>query len=338
MNIAPYVVPPREAAMLSTCAEQPAHRTFQYKLAFYNIGWNSKSEQPRNTPEGLASEIKKLVHIKGVDAVGLSEVFNLKEVAEEFVERRKRIMKLLLKTLNENAAQDPWNGILDGHYIFLWNSSKLSMVENCYVSCGVAEHDWRKAQYFKFHCAKLYSVRSFPPLHVCHCHSPDSRNGKLTDHRRQTIFTTLWQHVLKRDTSEQPVAIFGGDLNCTSNQWCECLRKAELTQQSRQVVQECRSDRIPFHNGDRAWIFNAVAFYESSAWGKYHQRPDLTPISDAHNVVLVPLFWQQPVLSTQPVPPEASKRDSKKRRWGDWSLGKDQKQNREAESAAKAKS
>ena len=46
-----------------------------HRLAFYNIGWNSKSKKPLHTKEGLAKEICDMVQELNLDAVGITEVF-----------------------------------------------------------------------------------------------------------------------------------------------------------------------------------------------------------------------------------------------------------------------
>jgi hypothetical protein len=60
-------------------AGRPANTNPWVKLAFYNIGWNPASKKARHTMEGLAIEIDSMVRDKGVHAVGICEVFNLKD-------------------------------------------------------------------------------------------------------------------------------------------------------------------------------------------------------------------------------------------------------------------
>ena len=52
------------------------------------------------------------------------------------------------------------------------------------------------------------------------------------------------------------------------------------------------SRAVPSHHGDRAIVFNAFARQEESGWGKSYPRDaEPSPLSDAHDVVLVPLRW-----------------------------------------------
>ena len=163
------------AAPALSNAVRPAGYNDWCKLAFYNIGWNRASKHDRHTKQGLAKEICGMVQDKGPDAVGISEVFNLKQVSLEERQERQDIMQYLLEQLNSSAALPAWTGRSDGHYIFLWNSSKLDLIEYDYVSCGIPDHPWRKAQYFQFRCAES---PDHPQLHVCHDHSPPSKKGK----------------------------------------------------------------------------------------------------------------------------------------------------------------
>ena len=132
-----------------------------------------------------------MVHSKCVDGVGISEVFNLKD---DLWQRRQDIMQHIVSKLNSNAVRPAtssdsssapplWTGRSDGHYIFIWNSSRLLLKVYDYISCGVTEHIWRKTQYFQFQCAESPDD---PPLHVCHNHSPSSKNETLTLERKKT--------------------------------------------------------------------------------------------------------------------------------------------------------
>ena len=114
---------------------QPAGGNNWYRLLFYNIGWNKDSKKERHTKEGLAIQICSMVHSKSADAVGLSEVFNLRD---DLWHRRQDIMQHVLAKLNGSAAPPAtrldsssarplWTGRSDGHYIFIWNSSRISL-------------------------------------------------------------------------------------------------------------------------------------------------------------------------------------------------------------------
>ena len=291
-------------------SEQLAGYSNFYRLGFYNIGWNITSR--KHSKENLATEICDMVRDKRVDAVGISEVFNLREHHQE---KRQDIMEHLLEKLNSSAGQPAtsthtsniwtavfsvqpvWMGRLDGHYIFVWNSYRLTLVTYEYISCGVAEHPWRMAQYLQF---RHEEAQNGPPLHICHCHSPSSKKGDLSDGRRKTIFKALWSHVMRNAHSDiqssaaQPVAVFGGDFNSDYLTWTFVLKDANDTQDSRRRVQECTSAKFESHHGDRAMVFNAWAVQEDSRWGKNHPRAGKPkPFSDAHDVVLVPLCWRR---------------------------------------------
>ena len=176
--------------MFKSSAARRASCNNWYRLSFYNIGWNLASKKARHTTEGLATEICNMVHDKCVDAVGISEVFNLKD---DMWEERQVIMEHVVSKLNSSAARSAarpaWPGRSDGHYIFVWNSSRLLLMDYEYVSCGIQEQTWRMAQYLQFQCAES---QDGPPLHVCHNHSPSSSHAALTDARRKRIFQPLW--------------------------------------------------------------------------------------------------------------------------------------------------
>ena len=292
-------------------AALPAGYSEFHRLAFYNIGWNPRSRKAWHTMDGLATEICDMVHDKCVDAVGICEVFNLRD--DSCWQRRQNIMKHVVRKLNsraeqpatsaDNSAEQPaWKGQSDGHYIFAWNSNRLILRSYEYISCGIAEHPWRMAQYLQFQPAESH-YQSPVSLHVCHNHSPASKNGKLTYDRSKRIFATLWDHVMNNaydeslDSAVQPVAIFGGDFNCSPLAWAECLQHAMATQASRRSVQICSSKATPRCFGDVAVVFNARAAQEDSGWGKTHIRAfKPPPFSDAHDVVLVPICWTRRVL------------------------------------------
>ena len=315
------VEPAEYMMMRSGNAALPTGYSEFHRLAFYNIGWNLLSQKAWHTMDGLATEICDMVHDKCVDAVGICEVLNLSrgicEVLnlrdDSYWQQRQDIMKHVVWKLNsraeqpatsaDNSAQQPaWKGQSDGHYIFAWNSNRLVLTSYEYISCGIAEHPWRMAQYLQFEPAQSH-YHSRVSLHVCHNHSPASKNGKLTDERAKRIFATLWDHVMNNahderiDSAVQPVAIFGGDFNCSPLAWAECLQHAMATQASRRSVQVCSSKATPRCVGDVALVFNARAAQEDSGWGKTHIRTfKPPPFSDAHDVVLVPFCWTRRVL------------------------------------------
>ena len=106
-------------------AALPAGYSEFHRLAFYNIGWNPFSRKAWHTMDGLATEICDMVHDKCVDAVGICEVFNLRD--DSCWQRRQDIMKHVVRKLNSSAeqpatsadhsAEQPaWKGQSDGHY------------------------------------------------------------------------------------------------------------------------------------------------------------------------------------------------------------------------------
>ena len=83
---------------------------------------------------------------RNVDAIGISEVFNQREDLED---RREVIMSELLGHLNQGSAEQPaWEGRTDVHYIFIWKTDSLRMVDYAVVSCGIKEEPTRRGQYF----------------------------------------------------------------------------------------------------------------------------------------------------------------------------------------------
>lgn len=285
------------------------------RLAFYNVGW--KHDSKKHNKERLAAEISHNVVTRRVDAIGISEVFNIKK--EGLHEQRIQIMAHLLESLNSSAAQPAssasssvlgtnpaqfvWAGRCDGHYIFLWNTTRLYLKKYDFISCNIEEHPWRKCQYLQFqHPDALEAL----PLHVCHNHNPSSDNLVLTNGRRKRIFSALWSHVLQNQpgSAAQPAVVLGGDFNCTAFQWTQCLKEAIGTQKSRRTVQVCTSKTIPHHHGDRAIVINAFALQENSGWGKSFSR---TAFTDDHDVVFVPLSWAH-FMPTSPTSPQLENR------------------------------
>ena len=236
---------------------------------FYNIGWNSDSQRSHHTKENLADEICEMVIAKGADAIGICEIFNLRDT--HLAGEREIIMSHVLSKLNDSTQQPVWAGKTDGHYMFLWNTKKLLLKVYKYISCEVQEQTWRMAQYLQFQHPEK---QTGPPLHVCHCHNVSSPTAKLTKERRVTIFKALWKQVEMNNPKDagEPAAIFGGDYNCTDVQWAYCLHRASETQASRRRIQRCVSSfsapSYKVHHGDRAIVFNGYALQQDSHWGK----------------------------------------------------------------------
>ena len=276
-------------------------------FAFYNVGWNAGSR--KHHEQRLAREVCDMVRSRNIDAVGLCEVFSLLPQEDlrqrQKDQRRKYIMGYLLQTLNRAQAGSStgrstlptamvWEGRVDGHYIFLWNSSKLHLHKYEYISCGVDQQDWRMAQYFRF---KHPSGGDLPTLHVCHNHSPSSEKAKLTPQRKKTIASTLLEQVIAKSDTPKPMVILGGDFNCNDAEWKLCLAEAESKLAKQQLagsmprIQVCTSEADADMVGDRALVLNGWAFQQPSGWGK-----SWCPyaFSDAHDAVLVTMPWPPP--------------------------------------------
>ena len=97
-----------------------------YRLAFYAIGWKISSKETRHTMANLGKEICDIVRDKGVDAMGISEAFNLRD---DHHKKRQDIMKHLLSRLNSSAGQPAtsadssaeqpaWTGQCDGCLLY----------------------------------------------------------------------------------------------------------------------------------------------------------------------------------------------------------------------------
>ena len=190
----------------SSSAGRPAIREDWSKCGFYNVGWNEASKKHYHKEEYFVSEICDLIEKKSLDALGISEVFNLrphesKAANEKTAERRQAATDAILKRLNgqrrdfvhcktcrlewklpdppggcctmcgarvadgkrphdgelddegqadEFYGQPLWKAVVDGHYIFLWNSIRLSLLRYKYESCGIEQQVWRMAQHLEF--------------------------------------------------------------------------------------------------------------------------------------------------------------------------------------------
>ena len=235
---------------LYVASQQPGAED-DYKLAFYKSGWNEDSKQ-------LALEIKALINEKCLDAVGLREVFNPRKANQTLVP-----LDHILRELNANAPTHPvWGGLTDDHYIFVWNTSRLYLQSHEYVSCEIDTQDRSMAQYFQF---RNTEARNNRPLHVVHNHSLSSNRVPLTSLRRKEIFKKLWGHVMQNHNEKdpKPLAVFGGDFDCSKAMWHCCLEHAiscthDNVYEMYGSVYMCYSSQRgdSFHNGDKALVFN----------------------------------------------------------------------------------
>ena len=154
---------------------QPTVRGPTHKLAFNNVGWQTSDK--KHDAAWLARKVSDIVTKRNVDAVGISEIFS--QGHDDLKPRKQDIMSELLGQLNQGRAeQSAWEGRTDVHYISLWNSSRLRLVNYEVISCGITEHPNRRAQYFELH-----STENDFPLHLYHNHSP---SPTLTLARRKT--------------------------------------------------------------------------------------------------------------------------------------------------------
>ena len=101
----------------------------------------------------------------------------------------------------------------------------------------------------------------------------------------------------------QPVVVYGGDFNNQQLEWIFCIRDAMETQHTRRTVLLCTSKAIPLAHGDQAIVFNAFAAKEDSGFGKSYTSEEYEPISDGHDVVLVPLCWNHLQSPSSAAPP-----------------------------------
>ena len=271
-------VRPAKYLISKPSAAPPGGFSGYYRIAFYNV---SSSDEPYHM-DGLATEISEMVHDTCADAVGIGGMSSALQAADVLNINYTESMLRVLSQLNGSAKPPAWEGLSDGHYIFVWKPERLVCTLYDYISCGIEEQPWRMAQYLQFQRA---DAESGPPLHVCHCHSPSNNVLQLDDSRRERIFKSLWSHVMINDpvenpnsSDEVPVAIFGGDFDCTSEQWLLCLKKEEATQASRRNVQVSGGTVLT----DRVAVFNAFAPQEDSGWKSQ---------SD-HDVVLALLCWR----------------------------------------------
>ena len=75
-----------------------------FMFLFYNIGWQSTSKKPHHNKENLADEICEMAIAKGADAIGICEIYNLRDT--HLAGKRQAIINHVLWKLN-NSAQQP---------------------------------------------------------------------------------------------------------------------------------------------------------------------------------------------------------------------------------------
>ena len=159
--------PGRTFATYNVGSEPLAVKGPTHKLAFYNVGWQPTSNA--HTAAWLTREVHDIVTNGNVDAIGISEVFNIRN---DLHDTRNDIMSQILGHLNESSAERPaWEGKADVHYIFIWKPKSLRLV------------DCIRGQYFQFQ-----PIRSAAPLHVFRNHSPSRGLGDV--YKRQHDIVT----------------------------------------------------------------------------------------------------------------------------------------------------
>ena len=95
-----------------------------FRFASINLGWDFKSQ--KHTPKWLCSAVKDVIQARALDALGLSEIFEIDFNSDEANARKKDILQKILRRLNEghsskgSAGQPAWMGRCDIHSIFIW--------------------------------------------------------------------------------------------------------------------------------------------------------------------------------------------------------------------------
>ena len=89
---------------------------------------------------------------------------------------------------------------------------------------------------------------------------------------RSTIAKTAWEIVCAADSAAQPVAVFGGDYNCSMVEWRAVLDAMASTRPTRRREQLVKSRVIEEEgrkhlHGDDALAFNCLALQENSRYG-----------------------------------------------------------------------
>ena len=239
-----------DAAQLVVSSSQQSALTKVYKFASYNIGWNITDKSRSATR--LANELLEVWRRHSFHAIGVSEVFEVDYPAQTLVAvnaQRQAILDVIVAAFNDAAATDDaaqlvvWQGRVDGHCMYLWHSS-LGLLHADYISLGINEQPWRKAQYLCFRPADALA-----PLHVYHLHSPspgkkkkDKQDRRLTKTARFDIVSTICRHALQQHRSGAaqpavnpwpyntyqytwPSVLLTGDFNNTASQWRDFLSK-----------------------------------------------------------------------------------------------------------------
>ena len=265
------------------------------RLGFYNIGWQYGNK--RRGIRELRQEVLSLVMDHQVQVLGLCEVFDI----EDGLNEEKQVATQLVQHLNSATSPGTWGGASCHHYVTLWRKDLgFTCVEEQSFWCRVETRDWQKGQYLKFVHADWPQ-----PINVVHNHSVSSdKRGKLTPKMRSTIAQTAWDIVCRADSAAQPVAVFGGDYNCTPLQWHSVISDMHATKATRRREQLCVSRLIEEgglaqKHGDDALAINCLALHEASRYGNSFRAKGVTNngFSDNHDLVLVPMFFDNTSLA-----------------------------------------
>ena len=120
----------------------------------------------------------------------------------------------------------------------------------------------------------------------------------MTNTIRAIIAKTAWDIVCLADSAAQPVAVFGGDYNCSMVEWRAVIDAMASTRPTRRREQLVKSRVIEEEgrkhlHGDDALAFNCLALQENSRYGNNFREKGVTNngFSDAHDLVLVPILF-----------------------------------------------
>ena len=170
---------------------------------------------PENRLKGfleLCAEVRALVAHHHVHVLSICEVFGIDDGLNE----EHKVGQRLADGLNQSHEWGgTWTYATCYHYLTLW---RTDLGFHCEEETGfhsrVEGRSWQKGHYLRF----VHPDWPQPVHHVNH-HSPSSRSrGTLTLEMRKTIAKTSWELVRGSDGAAQPVAVFGGDFNCTAVQ------------------------------------------------------------------------------------------------------------------------
>ena len=135
------------------------------------------------------------------------------------------------------------------------------------------------------------------------CHCPSSGNWNWDGNARAAVIPEILERIgARRDGNgvAEPVAwILGGDLNCGACFLSEVVKDyqpfrdcGDLQNVRGKFIQQILSHAIRVERGDIAIVQHLQAFQISTSVGK-----NFGGVSDAHDLVVVPVRWPQPIVS-----------------------------------------